>query len=132
MEKIRSTTVLAGRVYLVSDELKKMVDARGNIYVALFDTTKVEGGAITKIVGKWSFSAAELKSLKKEDIIGEGYTLFLPWDGYRPEVKRVELQVAYISSAGTAHFSERTPITLGQPVAPVNNEVPSPLRLGGR
>lgn len=101
---------IAGRVYLMNDDVKDMVDARGEIVVRLHDRT--QGADSEKWLQQWIFHEADLKKLKKKDLVGDGYTLFLPWPEYRPEISKIELRLAYFPRGGTPHFAESTPFAL--------------------
>ena len=35
-------------------------------------------------------------------MVGDGYTLFLPWETYRPEITQIKLQMAYVPHNGRA------------------------------
>ena len=53
-----------------------------------------------------------LKRLKKKDGVAEGYTLFLPWENYRPEVRQIKLEVTYINSKSEKQYGVPEVITL--------------------
>ncbi len=94
---------LAGRVWLHSTDVKNMVEARGFLYAEMYDTTP---GAEPRKLADWSFDKDNLKLLKRKDVIGMGYTLFLPWETYRPEIKRVQLRLAYVEPGKAPQFAE--------------------------
>lgn len=94
---------LAARVYLLAKNSvgkESTVDADGCLFVEVFD---LASGAPVK-VAEWRFDADSLKNLKHVDIVGAGYTVFLPWDNGRPKPAQVELRVVYM------------PENVGQPV----------------
>lgn len=103
---------LAGRVYLFSDESKAAVDANGKVVVELYDVTHTGAGGQPQKLSDWTFDAPVLKQLKRPDRIGEGYTLFLPWENSRPDIKQVKLQMAYIPQNGPPHYADPTVMTL--------------------
>jgi hypothetical protein len=94
---------LAGRVYLINDDLKRMVDAQGSIHVAIRDTSP--GAPTGQYAVKCEFKELDLKRLKRKDMLGDGYTLFVPWETFRPEIKHVEVQVCYTPKGGAPHYS---------------------------
>ena len=53
-----------------------------------------------------------LKRLRKKDFIGEGYTIFLPWATYKPEITRVQLKARYEPSKGSPLYASSAPFTL--------------------
>ncbi|HZZ82808.1 MAG TPA: hypothetical protein VFE62_30190 [Gemmataceae bacterium] len=105
---------LAGRVWLGCEQVKGMVEADGMIFAELIDETP---GSEGRKLADWRFDKDNLKLLKRNDIVGMGYTLFLPWETYDPRVKRVQLLVAYQESHGTPHFVYAEPqlLTLKRP-----------------
>jgi len=107
--KSKSLPGLAGRVYLFADEATSM-EAKGRLVVELYDMT---GGKSFKLA-VWSFDAETLKKLKKKDLIGDGYRLFLPWEGYSAEVKEIKLQTFYQPDEGTLVDAEPAQLTLRQ------------------
>ena len=108
----RTMTGLAGRVYLLNEEGRKMEEASGRMFVEMYDVTAVRDGGEAKKLVEWQFDPQSLKKLKRDDQIGSGYTLFLPWETYRPEVKQVKLQLAYVEPNGSPHYAEPTMVTL--------------------
>jgi hypothetical protein len=95
--KGKSVPGIAGRVWLASENTKAVVEANGCFFVEMYNTS-----AQTPVkLAEWRFDAATLKSLKRTDIVGPGYTLFLPWDDYRAEITQVELRVLYMPEDGS-------------------------------
>jgi hypothetical protein len=106
---------LAGRMYLFDPELTKPVEGDGSVAVFLFDETH---GGEPVMLEAWVFDPQTLKRLMKKDPAGPGYTLFLPWEKYRPDISRVRLRVRYQPAKGSPQFTEDA-ITL----APSNGTV---------
>ena len=68
---------------------------------------------------EWRIDKDTLKRLFKKDIVGNGYTLFLPWASCRPEVTKVHLTVRYNPVAGGAPLWAQTALlTIEHPPAP--------------
>jgi hypothetical protein len=103
---------LAGRVYLFNEQLRDGVDAQGHITATLFDMTPVAAGGAPVQVAIWDFDPQSLKKMKKKDMIGDGYTLFLPWEEYRPEIRQVKLKLAYVNKQGQPQYSDESVMTL--------------------
>jgi hypothetical protein len=105
---------LVGRLQLLNEDTGRQVEAHGKVMVCMFDMTPVPSGKPAIKVAEWSFDEKSLKQLKKKkiDTFGGGYTLFLPWDTYRPDVKQVQLQVAYIPTDGPPRYGEPSKLTL--------------------
>jgi len=93
---------LAGRLYLFDQDLANLLEGDGSASVYLFDET--DGPPVMKEV--WKFNTQELKRLSRKDGYGNGYTLFLPWATYRPEISKVRLRVEYQPAKGSPHYTE--------------------------
>jgi hypothetical protein len=108
---------LAGRIYLMNmdpgTQEHHAVDARGVILVTMHDLTQPSGpGVEAPKLAEWRFDPHALRLLKRKDYVGDGYTLFLPWEEYRPDVKKVAVQVVYMPEKGSPYYGEPTQITL--------------------
>lgn len=103
---------LAGRVWLYADGGKKPVAGRGTIEAEMYDMTPLASDGQAVKVAEWKFDARSLKMLKQEDKIGLGYTLFLPWETYHPEVKKVQLCLVYVDEKGAQHIASPTTLAL--------------------
>ncbi len=88
---------LSGRLYLFGQEVGFPTAGDGKISVLLSEETN--GAVVQKEV--WNIDAATLKTWLRRDKIGWGYTMFLPWTTYRPEITKVRLKVFYTPAQGT-------------------------------
>jgi len=70
---------------------------------------------------EWTFQRDELKRLLRRDAVGMGYTLFLPWSTYKPDVTQVQLKVAYLGSKGNPLYAINTMALNGQEKASVEH-----------
>ena len=61
---------------------------------------------------RWIFNAPQLKQLLKRDAIGLGYTVFLPWSRYRPDISKVRLKVQFAPAQGTPLYAQDAPLTV--------------------
>ncbi len=125
---------LAGRVMLFNDASGKSLDARGKVIVKMFDVPPRNGQP--KQLGEWTFDTESLKLLKRKDRISDGYTLFLPWMEYRPDIKQVNLQVCYVPDQGAPRWGALALVTLNsEPQAITSTEehvMPAGLTTPGR
>lgn len=108
---------LVGRLYLFGPEISYPLIDDGSVVVDLFDGTKPAGEGPPIPLEEWRIDPTTLKRLAKRDMIGWGYTLFLPWGTYKPEISQVHLKVRYITAKGNPFFAESGPMTLDRPVA---------------
>jgi len=105
-------TGLAGRVYLFTEGLQSIQADQGSITVYLYDHSQVKRGGHSKLLEEWHFDPATLKRLQKKDAFGWGYTLFLPWGTYRPDIPIVHMQVVYEPNGGEPIHAQGQPLTL--------------------
>lgn len=116
---------IAGRLYLFGADGFPLV-GEGSVTVDLCDVTPETTGGQPKLLERWEIDRETLRKLAKKDMIGWGYTLFLPWSTYRPEINRVQLQVRYAPDKGLPLFSSQSVVSLhGQmPVVVTSRQVP--------
>lgn len=104
---------LAGRLYLFGEEIKYPERGDGTVSVELFDLSNVPSGAQPQRLEQWNIDAVSLSKLLRKDKIGWGYTLFLPWATYRPDITRVQLNLCYTPAKGTPLYSSPATVNLG-------------------
>lgn len=106
-----SSPGLAGRLYLFGAEVDTPMIAEGNLYIDLYDLG--QGGPVPPVhLENWHLDPVTLKRLKKKDPVGEGYTLFLPWATYRPDISRIQLKIRYETGAEFPLYADTGPLTL--------------------
>jgi hypothetical protein len=106
-----SSPGLAGRLYLFGAEVDTPMAAEGNLYIDLYDLG--QGGPVPPVhLENWHLDPVTLKRLKKKDPVGEGYTLFLPWATYRPDISRIQLKIRYETGAEYPLYADTGPLTL--------------------
>jgi hypothetical protein len=103
---------LGGRLYLYGPELRSTMIGDGSVVVDLYDDTPLASGGQSKMLEKWIIDKDTLKRLVRRDWIGEGYTLFLPWGTYKPEITQVHLMVCYKPLQGMPLYSPSSSLTL--------------------
>jgi hypothetical protein len=67
----------------------------GSAVVELFDDTPRPGGPNPVALEQWRIDSVTLKRLCKRGELGWGYTLFLPWGSYRPDIAAVHLKLRW-------------------------------------
>ena len=120
---------LAGRLYVFGEDVGRPLEAPGALTVVLYaiDKENKAGPALAK----WEFDSASLRKLGRKDAIGFGYTLFLPWLEYKPEIRRVQLDVRYVPDGGLPLFAPSSTLPLNQdgpPATFTNQLVPASAR----
>jgi len=106
---------LVGRLYLFGSEISYPLIDDGSVVVDLFDDTKQSDEGQPVPLEEWRVDPATLKRLAKRDMIGWGYTLFLPWGTYKPNISHVHLKVRYVTEKGNQFFAESGPLSLNSP-----------------
>ena len=106
------TPGLAGRVYLFGPEIGTPMTGDGSLVVDLFDET--DPGHPGVLLEEWRLDPVTFQRLLRADIIGWGYTVFLPWGTYKPEINRVHLKVRYEPAKGTPLYAHSAPMTLAK------------------
>src|SRR5581483_2732937 len=91
-----------GRMYLFGEQVDFPQVGDGGLTVELYDDTAAQSGGTR--IEVWNIDKVTLKRLLKKDTFGWGYTLFLPWSTYRPDLTRVHLTVQYAPDKGTPIF----------------------------
>lgn len=103
---------LAGRVYLFGEKFGLPVAATGSVTVDLHEL-KPDGKVV--MLERWEIDPKTLERLgRRDDGIGWGYTVFLPWSTFRPEVNRVQIQVKFVPEKGIPIFSQPSAVTLNR------------------
>jgi hypothetical protein len=112
---------LTGRLYLFGAMPDYPFIGDGSLVVDLFDDTPrpgetpVQGG---KHIEQWRIDPVTLKRLAKKDTIGDGYTLFLPWGTYKPEIQKVHLITRYEPAKGNPIFASPNSLMLDHGTPP--------------
>jgi hypothetical protein len=108
----RNIPGLAGRLYFYGEKRDYTRAADGNIVVDLYDRTHPDPQADMPPLEEWRIDKVTLQRLFREDMIGWGYTVFLPWSTYRPDLTRIELRVRFESGKGLPVYAQSEPMTL--------------------
>jgi len=106
---------LLGRMYLFGPDGAFPVAGDGPMAVELYDDTPLVSGGQPVLKEKWIFDKDTLKGCLRKDIIGWGYTFFLPWGSYSPEIRQVHMMVRYTPQTGVPLFSPSQTMVLVHP-----------------
>ena len=116
---------LVGRAYLFGPDGVPTV-GDGQLTVDLYDSTPREGAHEPTMLERWIIDPETLKKFVKRDRFGEGYTLFLPWGTYRPEITRVYMTVRLDPAAGTPLVAPGETVTLDHSDVPPEAKAAKP------
>ena len=103
---------LVGRMYLFGPEVGHTLIGDGAAEVELSDLGQIDPQGKPKLLEVWKIDKANLKRMLKKDMIGWGYTLFLPWSTYKPDINKVQLQVRYVPDTGWPLFAPPAVVAL--------------------
>jgi len=103
---------IAGRLYYFGPGIEVPMPMMGTVKVSLYDHSPKRETAEPKLLEEWNFDTITLKKLERPDAFGVGYTLFLPWATYRPDVSKVHLQVRHDCGDGTGQMAPGSTLTL--------------------
>ena len=92
---------LIGRIYLINEEEGLGLPAEGELVVDFYDHTPLKAGGEPVRLPGCEYSAEQFRQFRKKDgMWGWGWTIFLPWPSYSPEVKVVYLVAKFVPSNG--------------------------------
>jgi hypothetical protein len=107
------TAGFAGRVYLFGADCKEAFAAEGTLSIQLFDDAQPPSTpALPREV--WNIDEVSLPKAFTKDALGWGYNLWLPWNNYQPEIKRVALVVLYRPKNGKEIWSGSTILNINK------------------
>lgn len=102
---------LVGRIYLFGKEVSYPIACQGSATVDLYDCTPVPGRGPV-LIEQWRIDKDTLARLLHKDGIGWGYTLFLPWGTYRPDLRFVQMRLRFEPPAAYPLYAEISQVTL--------------------
>ena len=118
-------TGLAGRLYVFSEDIGRPLEVPGAVTVVVYSIDKENKRS--KPLATWNIDSVTIRKLARKDAIGFGYTLFLPWTEYTPDIRRVQLDVRYVPDGGQPLFAPSSTLALhqdGPPATFTNQLVP--------
>jgi hypothetical protein len=103
---------LAGRIYLFGPIADFPRIGEGSLVVDLYDETHVPSSQQKVPLEEWYFDKDTLKRLVRRDYIGWGYTVFLPWGTFKPEISQIRLKVRFEPVNGNAAIYDESSVTI--------------------
>jgi hypothetical protein len=103
---------IAGRLYLFGPHIDFPMACEGSVVVDLYDMGNVGPDGAPQMLEEWRIDPVTMKKLLRQDMIGWGYTLYLPWGTYRPDVTQVLLKLRFDPVKGTSLFADSSPMIL--------------------
>jgi hypothetical protein len=106
------TKGLGGRMYLFGEGSDCPLMGDGSVVVDLYEQAFPAEGTSAVPLEEWRIDRDTLKRLLRRDAVGWGYTLFLPWGTYRPDLTHVEIRLRYDPLKGAPLYAEPSSIVL--------------------
>ncbi len=97
---------LVGRVYIYGHNMGVLLETEGALHVELSD------GSGKPALEQWNIDAETMKKFQRKDFLGAGYSVFLPWSTYRPELTHVVLKVAFQPKEGVPLYASPSALVL--------------------
>ncbi len=111
---------LGGRLYIFGKEIGKPLKTKGTVVVDLYDLSKTQSEEPVHLE-QWTMDATVLTQLGRNDPLGFGYTMFLPWSTCRPEVNQILLKVKFQPKHGYPLYTECGPMSISHPGSVFHN-----------
>ena len=106
------TPGIAGRIYLFAQEVGIPLIGDGTVTVDLYDDSPKAAGKPPVLIEEWRLDKDTLHRLARKDVVGWGYTVFLPWGTYKPDTTQVHMTVCYKPAKGTPLYASASPLNL--------------------
>jgi hypothetical protein len=103
---------LMGRLYLFGPEVGAPLVGDGSLVVDLYDLTPRGPGSEPVMLQEQRYDPETLKRFVKEDLFGMGYTVYIPWTTYRPDITQVNLILRYDPAKGQSLLHQSGPLTV--------------------
>lgn len=91
---------LLGRLYIFSTDEAVPIEAEGDLVVDVWDNSPKINGGKPKLMEVWHLDPTAFAKFRKRDIIGEGYSIFLPWSTYNIDVRQINVIVRFSGKDG--------------------------------
>jgi hypothetical protein len=115
---------IAGRLYLFGPRIDFPMACDGSVVVDLYDEGNVGPDGGPRMLEEWRIDHDTMKKLLRQDMIGWGYTLFLPWATYRLDITQVRLKLRFDAVKGSSLYAEGSPLSLHHDLPPGSAGVP--------
>ncbi|MCC6418980.1 MAG: hypothetical protein IT429_12165, partial [Gemmataceae bacterium] len=104
---------LAGRLYLFDSENPRPLAGDGSLIIDLYDDRPLTSGGQPKPLERWQYDKEVLTQLLRKDVVGWGYTLFMPWvNSYRPDINQIHVRICFVPRNGVPIYADSSTVTL--------------------
>jgi hypothetical protein len=104
---------LVGRMFLFSSD-GKPITCDGTVMVKLYNEQPADG-SIGHEIERWIIDKANLAKMIEKDIVGYGYTMYLPTDTCNSRVTKVHMNVTFTPEKGNPLYSISESMRLSYP-----------------
>jgi hypothetical protein len=105
---------IRGRLYLLFDDLSGTFYADGTLVVEMQGETRGSKGQPV-VLDKWEIDRETLRKWRRRDIVGDGYSLWLPWESYRPDGTCIQMKVRFDQPGRPPLCTESSPFAVERP-----------------
>ena len=91
---------LIARLWLFGPDVKTPIEPDGELIVGVWDQSPKTRGGNPVLLEVWHIDRSTAAKFRREDFLGWGYSLFLPWQRYDVDLKQVNVQVRYNGADG--------------------------------
>lgn len=107
---------IAGRMYLIGPDLGTPLLCDGK---AIIDMYHPNDKGKLQLLERWEIDSVTLQRLARQDVIGHGYTLFLPWSTYSTSIVQAQMRVTFVpAQAANPVYGPPTMVNI-RPAAPI-------------
>ncbi|HKB03197.1 MAG TPA: hypothetical protein VKD90_13305 [Gemmataceae bacterium] len=103
---------LMGRLYLFGPDEKHPLPTEGELIVGVWDNTPKVNGGEPALLELWHIDAQTAKKFQRHDLIGDGYTIFLPWSKYHVDLKQVSVRARFNGADGRCLVASPETLTI--------------------
>jgi hypothetical protein len=121
---------LAGKLYIFGPDVGKPKLVEGNVIIDLYDDTPRGENSTPRHIEQWRFEGNTLAPFLKRDLVGDVYSLLLPWGTYSRDIRRVHFAVRYEPANAAPVTTTSGTISLEHPMVPAGShpaQLPPPI-----
>ncbi len=104
--------VLAGRMFLFNEATKQPLTVTGDVICDIYNATNPNPTGDDAKPYRVTLTKDKLPLLLRKDMVGEGFTIVLPWFSYRPDITKVKLQLQFKPENGSPVYADPALLTL--------------------
>jgi hypothetical protein len=116
----KPTPGIAGRMYLFGPGMDVPRVGDGCVVVELFQGSALALDKDPPILEEWRIDKDTFRRLLHKDAVGWGYTLFLPWGTYRPEITQVQLRLRYEPVNAAPLYADEAKLAFSRQTVPLH------------